>query len=62
MDANVNVVPSLTELKQEEAQAQMEEEADVALRREAAQKLAAERGLQTSDSSSVGHDLSLIHI
>ncbi|KAJ9630525.1 hypothetical protein H2203_001048 [Taxawa tesnikishii (nom. ined.)] len=49
IDGDANTVPSLTELKQEEERAQQEEEADIARRREAAKRLALERGLSTSD-------------
>lgn len=53
IDGDANTVPSLTELKQEEERAQQEEEADIARRREAAKRLALERGLSTSDHPAV---------
>lgn len=52
-DAEILHVPILTELKQEEEQIRMEEESSILQRREAAQRLAEERGLAMSESMNV---------
>ena len=62
IDTAVNVVPSMTELKLEEAQAQMAEEADVARRREAAEKLASDRGLNMNGPREVRNGLSFWNV
>ena len=50
IDTEARTVPSLTELKQEEEQARLEEEVGIARRREAAQRLALRRGLSISET------------
>lgn len=51
LDEDANPVPSLTELKWEEEQARQQEEIDLAKRREAAQRLALERGLHSEPTT-----------
>jgi len=55
VESPIRIIPSLTELKQEEEQARLNEEADVARRREAAEKLASERGLGSQKPQQVCH-------
>ncbi|KAF4553910.1 Hypothetical protein D9617_5g067850 [Elsinoe fawcettii] len=50
LDPEPTVIPTLSELKQEEEQARIEEEAAVQERRSAAQRLAEERGLSAANS------------
>ena len=55
IESPIKIIPSLTELKQEEEQARLSEEAEVARRREAAEKLATERGLGSQKPHQVCH-------
>ncbi|GAB7344069.1 hypothetical protein MBLNU457_1982t1 [Dothideomycetes sp. NU457] len=50
VESPIKSIPSLVELKQEEEQARLNEDAEIARRREAAEKLATERGLSQRDS------------
>lgn len=53
VDEEPKTIPSMAELRQEEETAQKEEEAAIAQRREAAQRLAAEHGLDGNSSHTV---------
>ena len=57
LESETLVVPTLSELKQEEQRVQMEEEEAIRQRREAAQRLAADRGLVVLDQPSASDSL-----